>query len=225
MDLKHFTKYEEDFAIMIVGSFNPSIQHPEWYIRQGVVSEDATWKVKVVSEEVAQFTINELRITCTRKNLSISVNGLAHMELVLDTINSVCSLLNDTPMRACGVNITRKYDVADEDYWHRIGHTLVPKAPIWEDLGEKPGMNRLEIKYESIEEFFPGAINIFVFPPARKKIQIQTNHHCDLIRDIDDANSDASIQRLFEFLEYAKTESIEVMDKIEGKLDSLEKVN
>ena len=67
------------------------------------------------------------------------------------------------------------------DYWHKIGHTLAPKQPVWEALLKEPGMQSLTIKGKREGEF-PGEINVTVEPSARHNpgICVRSNYHYGL---------------------------------------------
>jgi hypothetical protein len=44
--------FSESLNVVLVGSFNPAIFQPEWFVRQKLISADTAWKVGVVSPDV-----------------------------------------------------------------------------------------------------------------------------------------------------------------------------
>jgi hypothetical protein len=172
----------EEISVMLVGSFNPGIFHPEWFRRQEILLpqevEDA--KINVISPEVTQVRFLDLELDVFPDNLVLKTKDASRAEKLQDIVINVLARLPHTPIKACGLNNTVQFAVADEVYWHRIGHTLAPKEPVWNDVLEKPGMQTLVIKGVRGGNF-PGEVNVTVAairtPKMPRGIFISSNFH------------------------------------------------
>jgi hypothetical protein len=138
----------ETLEVIMLGSFNPAILHPQWFLRQKLIGEEEALAatIKVVAAEVADVSFAGIHITCLNQSLLLSIQNMAFSTKLFDLIDGVLNLLPHVPMRACGVNPSAHYRVETVEYWHKIGHTLAPKRPIWDPLFPEPGMQNLTIK-------------------------------------------------------------------------------
>ena len=179
------TPEAEGLDVVLVGSFNPAIFHPEWFFRQGIIAEqdakDALEKLEDVSQEITISQLCGMRLQCVSDRFSLATSNVSLAERMQDLILQTFTLLSHTPITACGINSRVHYSVGNLDYWHKIGHTLAPKKPVWNDLLEQPGMQSLTIKALRTGEF-PGEINATVepslkFPPG---IYVRANYHFGL---------------------------------------------
>ena len=174
------TPEAEGLDVVLVGSFNPAIFHPEWFFRQGLIAEQDALEAKIqdVSGEITVAQLCGLRLQCVGDRFSLGTNNVSLAERMQDLILQTFTLLSHTPITACGINPRVHYSVVSTDYWHKIGHTLAPKEPVWNDLFEQPGMQSLTIKAPRTGEF-PGEINATVepsmkFPPG---IYVRANYY------------------------------------------------
>jgi len=176
----------EGLNVVIVGSFNPAIFHPEWFLRQGLIGEQDAKEAenKVVSSEVTDVQLWGLKLLCISERLSLGTSNISQAARVQDLLLQMFTLLPHTPITACGINHHVHYHVDSTDYWHKIGHTLAPKDRVWNGLLDQPGMRSLTIKAQR-RDAFPGEINITVepsvkFPPG---IFVRSNFHYPLPAD------------------------------------------
>lgn len=183
MSASNRTPEGEGLDVVVVGSFNPAIFHPEWFLRQKLIADqdvkDA--KINAVSSGVTQVELCGLKLLCVSERLSISTSNVSQAARVQDLLVQIFTLLPHTPVTACGINLWAHYQVSAVDYWHKIGHTLVPKEQIWNGILEQPGLQSLTIKAQRKGEF-PGEINISVEPSAQfaPGIFVRSNFHYPL---------------------------------------------
>ena len=177
------TPEAEGLDVVLVGSFNPAIFHPEWFFRQGIVSEQDAKEAKVqdVSGEFTALQIGGILLQCVSDRFSLGTKNISNAERMQDLMRQTFSLLSHTPITACGINPHVHYLVGDIALWHKIGHTLAPKEPVWNDILEKPGMQSLTIKSPRGGDF-PGEINATVQPSAKHRpgIFVKVNYHYGL---------------------------------------------
>ena len=162
------TPEAEGLDVVLVGSFNPAIFHPEWFFRQGIVSEQDAKEAKVqdVSGEITIVQIGGILIQCVSDRFSLGTKNISNAERMQDLIRQTFGLLSHTPITACGINPHVHYLVGNDAYWHKIGHTLAPKELVWDELLEQPGMHSLTIKAPRKGDF-PGEINATVEPSMK----------------------------------------------------------
>lgn len=170
------TPQADSLAVVFVGSFNPAIFHPEWLMRQGMIQaadlENA--KLDVSSQDISRFEVAGIGIEVLHERLQLYSQDLSREPFLQDTASSILAKLPHTPIRACGLNTSHHYNLANQDYWHKIGHTLVPKDLIWGDLLEHPGMESLTVKGQRNGDY-PGYVNITVEPSKRFKYGLFVN--------------------------------------------------
>src|SRR5438128_7714194 len=164
------TLQEEALTLVFVGSFNPAIFHPEWFGRMKLVAEqdakDALPDLKFLSHEAADVTVAGIHLQCLPERLTLSTPNPARYEQLQELTVAMLEILPHTPFRACGINHSVHYSVHSENYWHAIGHALVPKEPIWKPLLPDPRTQSVSVKQKR-EGNFPGDINITVEPSSR----------------------------------------------------------
>lgn len=176
----------ENCTVVLLGSFNPAIFHPEWFVRQGLLAEEAVdpEKIKVVSPDVTECFVGAVKVFCDSTRLVISVGNMIDAEKLQDVVLGTLRILAHVPLGAVGINQEAVFKAQSEEHWHRIGHTLVPKEPVWNKLGKDPGMLRVSIKYP-LQENPKIEQNITVEPypqtgPKHPAIKINTNLHYQL---------------------------------------------
>jgi hypothetical protein len=176
----------EGLDVVVVGSFNPAIFHPEWFLRHMLVGdEDAKQaEIQVVSGQVSEFKISGLRLLCLPDRFAFGTANVSLQPKLQDLLLQIFTLLPHTPVGACGINPWAHYQVESTEYWHKIGHTLSPKDLIWKDLVKNPGMQSLVIKAPR-EGDFSGEINLTVEPSLlfSPGILTKSNYHYHLPAD------------------------------------------
>lgn len=175
----------EGLEVGVIGSFNPAIFHPEWFLRQKLIGEEDAKeaRVNVVGSEVTDVQICGIKLVCINDRFSLGTANISHAARLQDFLFQIFTLLPHIPITAVGINPHAHYQVVDTQYWHKIGHTLAPKELIWDDLKqlEKPGMLSLTITSLRKGEF-PGQINVRVEPSHsfQPGLFVQSNYHYQL---------------------------------------------
>src|SRR5713101_7180018 len=103
----------EGLDVVMLGSFNPAILHPQWFLRQQLIGEEEALDsaVKVVSAEVTEVSFGGLTIVCLHQSLVISTANVAYSTKLFDLVDNMLRLLPHIPMRACGINPSVHYRV------------------------------------------------------------------------------------------------------------------
>jgi hypothetical protein len=181
MSIGNRTPEAEGLQVMVIGSFNPAIFHPEWFLRQKLVGEEDAKQaqVDVVGREVTDIQLCGMKLLCLDDRFSLGISNISHAARLQDFLLQIFALLPHIPITACGINPYAHYLVGDTEYWHKIGDTLVPKELVWKELfKERPGMQSLTIKVLRKGDF-PGEVNLTVEPSAKFNpgIFIRSNYH------------------------------------------------
>jgi len=162
----------EALEIVVLGSFNPAIFHPEWFLRQKLISEDeansSETSVNVVGKEVAEIHLSGMKMFCMNDRFSIGTVNISKAARMQDFLLQTFTTLSHVPVTACGINPQAHYRVKDEKFWHKIGNTLAPKDLVWNELVELPGMQSLIIKAQRKGEF-AGETLLWVEPSQDKR--------------------------------------------------------
>jgi hypothetical protein len=182
MSTSNLTPEAEGLEVAVLGSFNPAIFHPEWFLRYKLIGENDAKEaeVNVVGSEVTDIQICGIKLVCIKDRFSLGIANISHAARMQDLLLQIFTLLPHIPVTACGINPSVHFKISDTQYWHKIGHTLAPKELIWNDLKqlEKPGMRSLNITALRTGEF-PGQTNITVEPSLRfpPGLFVQSNYH------------------------------------------------
>lgn len=181
----------EEISIVLIGSFNPGIFHPEWFRRQEILMPQETTtdvKIVMVSPELTQVHFGSLvlKLEVLPERFLLETQTASQGEKLQDILVNVLTTLPHTPVTACGLNNSIRFDLNDESYWHKIGDTLAPKETIWNHVLERPGMQSLVIKGHRGGEF-PGEVNVTVAPSNRRDMPhgllISSNFHYPVPRN------------------------------------------
>ncbi len=179
----------EEVSVVIVGSLNPGIFHPDWFRRQEILAPAEAEKamIKIVSPEVTEIQFLDMKLDVFSTRLVLETKDVSRAEKLQDIVVNILAKLPHTPVTACGINNAIQFDLNDESYWHKIGHTLAPKDLIWEPLLQKPGLATMMIKGKLTENFV-GDINVTVAPSAPTTklthgLFISSNYHFPVPQD------------------------------------------
>jgi hypothetical protein len=188
-------RFLESMEVVFVGSFNPAIFHPEWFLRHGLVATankpeqaDRPPGRVVVTDEVTQVELDEIVLTCDRNRLSFSVSNPSRFPQLRALAESPLRFLPHTPLKALGFNRLAHWKLQSEGYWHTIGHTLAPKELVWNRLLKAPGMGSIRIESDLYsEDPHPYTITVIAEPSKRHKpgLFLSVNMHFDLSRGPD----------------------------------------
>ncbi len=149
-------KTGEDASIVLVGNFNPSIFHPEWFIRHEIVP---AWnypgrrprgdevavailpdlaQVEFQDQRNLQVMLNKFNLRCTRASEYMTLK---------DIVTSTFDILQETPIKQMGMNYQAIIQLADTDLWLKFGEQMAPKSP-W--LTAAPYIKELDKEKQSM---------------------------------------------------------------------------
>lgn len=128
----------EGVALLLRGSFNPSIVQPYWLAYNELIrkAEAENAEVEIVRPELSIFKVGDLKVTVAHDSFQIESTSESS-ELVRDLAIGVFHLLEHTPIQALGFNRGMHFKKNEEDLWSQIEHKFTP-TDIWKSLLESP---------------------------------------------------------------------------------------
>lgn len=163
--MKPYTIESEEASIVFVGSFNPAIFHPQWFVRNDLIPQDDIEgaNIEIVHNDISKFSLEWLGIDVLRNKFVARTNDPSKFSPLKDLMISVFSILKHMPITQMGMNLISTYKIDEEANWHAIGDCLVPKS-IWEKtLPKRIGMTSLTVKSPRTDSL-EGFINVIVNP-------------------------------------------------------------
>jgi hypothetical protein len=155
-------------AIVLVGSFNPTIFQPEWFARQGLISKAETEgaSIKIIVPEVSHFETERFAMFVTAEKLVVSSKPNADPAPLRDLVLGTFFILEHTPVTAMGLNRMMHVALESEEAWHRFGDRLAPKDGWNQILDGRPGMQSLTILTNKTEPL--GAQFVIKVEPSQR---------------------------------------------------------
>lgn len=164
-------------SIVLLGAFNPRLFHPAWFGKQGLMPEDEAKQaeIAIIHEQVAQFSTGSHEVQVTTDRFFAATTRDPY-DALRDLVVGTFLLLDQTPIRAMGINRDSHFKMPSEADWHKVGHTLVPKEN-WPFLRE-PGV-RMLIEEGLRPDDEKGYIRVHVAPSEQivPGVSIQVNDH------------------------------------------------
>ncbi|MGI2067834.1 hypothetical protein [Shewanella sp. MF08487] len=187
--MKSYLKQEDTISIVVIGSFDPSIFHPQWFIRHQLVHEEDLkppfLELNVVHRQLSQFKSSWFALEVVDNRLLLNTSDMTRSEDLRDLACNIFNILTEITITAIGLNRTSVYKCMTVNSWHKIGYTIAPKD-IW--LKSFPqaittpggiGMKKADIQLERWDDI-PGHILISAFPsnyPPEQEVTLTLNDH------------------------------------------------
>ena len=160
--MRPFSLESEQASIVLVGSFNPAIFHPEWLLRNELITKDDIEgaDVELVHRDLAKFSLDWLKFDVMRDKLIARTNDPSKYEPLNDLMISILKILEHIPINQLGMNLKLQYNIENEHFWHLIGDNLAPKK-YWDFLPDRVGLKSMSMVCSRPDEL-DGKINIGV---------------------------------------------------------------
>ena len=160
--MQPFSLENEEASIVIVGSLNPAIFHPEWLLRHDLITKDDIEgaKVEIVHRDLSKFSLDWLKFDVMRDKLIARTNDPSKYAPLNDLMISVLKILEHIPITQMGMNLKLKYKIKNEELWHMVGDNLAPKD-YWDILPQRVGLKSMNVESPR-RDGLKGKINIGV---------------------------------------------------------------
>ncbi len=203
--------------IVVIGAFSPIMFHPSWLNAHDLIRQEEAdaAKIKTVSPQATIFTLEWLEFMVLPERLQLLTNQESHYEVLRDLGISVLQLLNNTPLRALGINRQFHYSMESEEAWHYIGDRLAPKED-WRAIVESPWLRSLLIEAQRNDDE-KGYLLIKVEPSARliPGVFIEINDHYDLRVDGSPSiDTEKALEILTNNWQYSMRQGLEIPEYI-----------
>lgn len=123
-------------AIVIVGSFNPTIFTPDWFARHGLLNakEAEASEVQVIHAQFSTFQIESLGLSLRvePQRFQLQSTEAPYVALLDFVVRTFKELLPHTPLVELGINLEVHFDVGSHKARDDIGEQLAPKKA-WGD--------------------------------------------------------------------------------------------
>ena len=177
-----FDPVEEGMSIVLLGSFNPGIFQPFWFVTQELLmkKEAEDVKTELIAEGISIFQTDRFKFICDLSRLQISTENNAAYEQICDLIISIFQILSHTPVTKLGINFDYHIKIESEKKLNDIGDIIAPKQ-IWEKVLETPKTLNVTIQGKQTRDY-SGNVNVKVqgSPKVNPGIWININDHYDL---------------------------------------------
>jgi hypothetical protein len=196
-------------SIVLVGTFNPGIFHPEWFAARNLIrpAESETASVQVVHPRVASCSFGLAEVAVTLDRFQVVATDGTSLEPLKDLVTGVFSFLNETPVIAMGLNRYMHFQMQDHDAWNSVGHALAPKEH-WNKLMQNPGMEALTMLGHRGQDDGP-EFRVTVQPSRQIQpgVYVSTNEHYNATKNI------GAIEELVDILKNTWSESMAAAKK------------
>lgn len=154
------TPHRQGSSIVILGTFNPAIFHPQWFATQELVPQseaDAAVKPEsgepfVQTRDIAVCQLGMMQVAVEQPKLSISTPEQHAFPLLRDLALGILANLEHTPLTALGFNFDCVYQCDSKTNWHAFGDQIAPKTH-WEKMFTEPKLLgiRMQAKPEKVQ--------------------------------------------------------------------------
>ena len=172
----------EGASIVFIGSFNPAIFHPSWYVAEGLWSktELENAEVGVIAADTCSFRTEQYTLQALNNRFMISTAQPPLYDSLRDLAIGTFRILRHTPLAKLGLNRDFHFRLEAEEAWHAIGHKLAPKEH-WNPILNNPGMRSLAIE-GTRPDGLDGAVNVRVEPSNKIKhgLFVSINDHFEV---------------------------------------------
>jgi hypothetical protein len=175
-----FTIVDERASLVLLGSFNPGIFHPEWLRRVNLATAGETTKnPELITAELAILPVADLRVEVHLNRLQIT-GPAASATRMHELAQGTLERLEHVPVTALGMNRHTHFQAPDEATWHAVGHTLVPKA-VWKNFLDDPRTKSVTVQGKRAASTAT-MVFITVEPSSRVQpgVHINVNEHHDV---------------------------------------------
>ncbi len=181
-------------SIVLLGSFNPRIFHPEWLINRQIVD---SWNYNdesiICVPDFTQIHLPDSRTLTVYINRFILESTLASNNLALaDLVTNIFVRLPETPLEKLGMNYSATIHLRDQGSWRNFGKNFAPISP-WKEAclylqSELTDDQEKEIGLWSITMHFPrpDELNGFLRPKIEvassedRTLAFSINNHVEL---------------------------------------------
>ena len=167
-------------SIVLLGNFNPSIFHPQWFAAHDVISQteaDNETDVQITTPQLASFSLSWGNVQVTPEQFVINCKNPPLFIMLQDFVLKTFGILGHTPVTAMGINLEQRWLPSDDDQHRRFGDHLAPKKN-WAFM-TKPVLRNIVMEEQQRPDDYHGYIQarIRTLRENQNSILISINDH------------------------------------------------
>ena len=167
-------------SIVLVGSFNPRIFQPSWFVRQQLLPplDEEEAQVELINNDLCAFQTSIFRIEALSERFAAHSIAAPVPDLLRDLVQGTFEILKHNPVVKIGINTSGHFQLDSFDQYNSFGHHLAPKTSLWKPILNEPKTLSLLVQGRRADEStYPGFLNVKVEPSTRiaNGILVETN--------------------------------------------------
>lgn len=162
-------------SIVLVGNFNPSIFHPQWFASHDIISQTEADEAeqKITTPQIAAFSFTWGNVQVTADQFVIKGKNPTLFAMINDFVCKTFSILNHTPVSAMGINVEQKWISGSEEQHRQFGDGIAPKEK-WSFMS-KPGLRDIVMEDQQRPDEYIGYIQARIQALQEKPHAIRTS--------------------------------------------------
>lgn len=168
-------------SIVVLGSFNPAIFHPYWFIANELVRDSdlkPDEKKLVVSQDATVFSSSWFELRALQRRVSLHATD-PQMDLPLrDLVKGTFQCLEHTPVTAFGFNCSEVYALDSNESATAVIENLAPKSS-WNSFLQSP-----DVEQVIVAGMNEGKVLKFRIEVHGNVVTINVNQHYDIPKEI-----------------------------------------
>ncbi len=217
-------------SVVLVGSFNPTIFTPDWFLKYDVLGQedfDQT-RIRVVHPEITDFQNQWLKVQVTGNRFLVETQEKPFIRIHDFVLATFRQHLFHTPLQQLGINRTVHFNAGSEADRDKIGYSLAPREP-WGKWGEKinsgeglkhGGLRHLTMEIRDLDDRRDGFVRISIQPSSEVDygVRVDINDHFESPDECDSGVEDADfiMETLESRFHASHMRSEEILDQIMG---------
>lgn len=213
-------------SIVFIGDFNPVIIQPFWLANKKLIREQEAYEaeVEVLHNEINKFKLKDwLTVEITRDRFEMKTSQEPYFAPMKDLAISIFKALNETPIKAVGINHIKSFTLPTDEDYYKFGNALVPLNN-WSEYVNEPKVLSLDIIEQNRIDGLNGHLRIRIQPadiklPNKNSIIININDHYSLSPGLTGRNGEI-IDILGKHFNNSQDRSIKISEKIWEKIQN-----
>lgn len=216
-------------SVVLVGSFNPAILSPDWFVRQNLIKEvevvqnDAEF---IVHPQVSQFKLDWCQVVSEPNRFTISGMRAPFVRLADLTAKTFGEFLPHTPIRQLAMTRQVHFRVKNVDARDAFGYLLAPPG-VWGHWGEcikarnaetRGGLRALTMQQRVFDSARTGSLSATVEPsnllPKGVGVFVQINDTHDLPEAATASGARAAAELLLESFDASMRSAESIIDHL-----------
>jgi hypothetical protein len=216
-------------SIVLVGSFNPAIFTPDWFVRNELLKDEFIDRDKpiLVHNEFTQFDFEWGNLNCQPERFAVTTQVAPHIRILDLIATTFGEFLPHTPIRSAGLNHYVHFRVRDLEARDAIGFSLAPPEA-WGDWApdlcakdgkRRGGLTSLTMQQQVVHDERARHIQVKVEPSRTLKdvagIFVETNIHQDFSKE--EPSAHAAVRHVTQNWQWSVDKAEFIFDQIMRK--------